>query len=315
MKSLKFIAILLMPFCTIAQFDDDVVNYEIIKDPGDINFFGGGVHIMSLELNGYSSPIRIGGEAYGSFGPVYFGIRALIGEELKGTSDPMFGVRSIYGNGGCKYIEYNAGYAFSSKKTRKDGKIGIKQKRNTRYYIKIPITHVINYAADISINKGISPYIARTEKFLGKPVGSDQAMAIPTSDAIVETFMNYAVLNIGVSKIIKTNITINTEKYGQKKKSSYTKLYARLSFPVMMEFDDVTVQAPGGGYFQFELAESTGMKNMGFNIGVTDLSPNSFGMMTFAEFGLFPGPKTGIANVYLNAGFGFNIAKGLTRNP
>lgn len=305
------IIFLLISIFSISQKESDKVNFEITRDVPEFNFLGATAYIVSLQADRYCSPVSVGGNLFGSYGRMYAQVKYLLGVSLTDyMSYNDITIHSIYKDNYSTSFEATFGVGISSSQHKKDVKVLLKTENKVSYVIYVPANVLTSFNIEGAYSSGMTTFIGDAKSFKGKPIGTDQVLAFNTNEKLLSTYYQYGVVNIGASITKKYNVYIKTDQYGEKRGNSFARFYARLSYLMSSNIDDVAVKAVPGYYYQYQLNNVTPMKKIGFNVGAYVGVPNKFGASGFAELGVLPGPQSrALGRVYLNIGGGFSLSK------
>ncbi len=294
--------------------------YTTEVDNPDFSFIGGALS-FSMQGDRFASPIAIGGELFARFGAIYGGARRMAGVEIvtfyKTIKTPISSATNSLLNTSANFM---IGYSITDGLERDVSKVILYRSRDTSYYINIPTTLKTSYGIEMAYENGVTGFMGLANKFEGKSTFSEGITdKINLGESFYPKYVNtnflYNVVSLGASQM-KTKCLIVNTKYGEKRSSSYQRIYARISYLLNYQLADVI--APGGEetdtevpmYYRFKIEGVTPMSKIGFNIGYHIMGVRRFGSMGFAELGVLPGPQSGfLGRVYVKVGGGFSFSK------
>jgi hypothetical protein len=324
MKKINFILLLLICHASsiFSQIEKEEISYSLEWDNPLFSNIALGVFVGG-EANFFSLPVKIGGDLFCNIGPVYFGSRFNVGQQLLNSSRPDNGNYTL----ATRHSEYLTtidsyiGVELKSFITT-ENKSFILESVNTgstvtNYYINIPVKVKTSYGLEVAYNITTTPFTAKPKHFVGELYtnrGTEYNFVYNTR--VMSTMLNLRTLHVGVGRIVKSNVIISTENYGIKKFATSTRAYARLSFWMDSFIDDVL--EPTGwdgsngrpyGYRRVKLDGITPLQVLGYNVGISTLSPFGFGGFGFVELGAIPGPKVGLlGRAYFSIGGGLSVS-------
>jgi hypothetical protein len=317
-KKILSITLVVVSFINVnAQELTDTIFFTEKWDNPLVNYMGMGIGLTG-EINSFSAPIGIVGDAFVNFGPVYGGARFSYAIPLLGgstSSDQMTYVGPVYTKSFTNRLESYLAVELYSTAERKDIEVRV----NKEAYIKVPANIKTSYSIEGSFKSINTSFRTKADNLVGEAAGYEGYDYYFEDDIeYVTSFINLGVFSLGVGRTIKSNIVISTKNYGDRKALNFNRIYARLSFLTNSTLGDVAVPAywdsstDGGvfGYYRIKLEGHTPMQKLGFNIGVSSMELSGFGEHYFAECGIMPGPKTGLLNrAYVRLGAEYTLTQ------
>lgn len=214
-------------------------------------------------------------------------------------------------------------YYFSSKTTREDIEVSLKQSTRGRttvnYYTLVEGNQLTRIGARIGLDRGFTSYNMSSADELSALLENGSTYDINYDGEVIgSSFLTYSVMRLGVARSKLTNLHINTPQYGYRRSSSIAYLYGDVLIAMNQEIDDVfvkrndvVVQSPFEGgpstpyYSRMNLQDAVEFRNVGLAIGyrVNNLST---GFEQLVEAGIYPGVQ-GVNGLYINIGWRYGL--------
>ncbi len=312
------VSIITVVFCldsTAQEVSDDPVIYSIVENNPDRMFMGvnfnyqAGISVYNMSL------LTVGLDA------VVLSKRFRLDLESRLDIDDRLSTGffnqpyafSIYQTEMSRDFSVIGTYYFKSEVKREEAtEVNVARVGNTIYQIVIPVDHSYRMGIDLGLTSGVTYFDFGNKDVAGTDMlGNTDTLISSTTSRTISSYYNYGILRLGISRGVASNLVIDTDKYGQKRKSGISKIYGQILLSVYGMVDDIfvpqNINNPTDPYVRYDINQGLKRVPVGLCVGTNFYNTGAYlkragvGVGFDAEVGILPLPVTSFKNlVYLD---------------
>jgi hypothetical protein len=297
--------------------EEDTVVYSMVKNKPNSPYFGLGLS-YDLSINSHNMTLAafgIDGTYLNELFSINIYSRMHLGERIADFSGNHPYATSVYEPEHSRDLGFLATFYFLNNTKRGERAITLAGNSTYEVVTYVPCDYTERYGIDAGYSAGVTYYNFQEDEAIEVLDMSGNSTTIGNqNEKSIASYYKYSYLKIGVSRTITNQVTINTDKFGQKSDNSTSALYIRGFIGLSGVLDNIYLpydytDPDSGPYTEYDLTPAT-FNRIGGCIGWSTYNLKKLGVGTMLELGLLPGPKTAITNnVYLDLKLRFHFAQ------